>query len=110
MGNSPYEFIMSADETDLNRFSEFVHRTFNSSDCILFIRYLRHLYTTYTSLQDVIVSGMKSSRSLKEGISHFRSTFFSYPHSKRNEKHFAGVMSDAAGKRLNMLRRIIKVA
>jgi uncharacterized protein (TIGR02757 family) len=105
MDNSPYEFIMTASEEELMRFSRFVHRTFNGTDCIYFLRGLRHIYSGYNSMEDVVIQGMKTSGSVKEGLSFLRLTFFSLPHATRNEKHFADVMGGAAGKRLNMFLR-----
>ena len=104
MDNSPYEFIMTANENELLRFSRFVHRTFNGTDCIYFIKGLRHIYSNFGSMEDVMLQGMKNS-SVKEGLSHLRRIFFSLPHEIRNEKHFADVMGGAAGKRLNMFLR-----
>jgi len=105
MDNSPYEFILNASEEDLFRFSRFVHRTFNGTDCIYFIRGLRQIYSNYNNMEDVIVQGMQDSGSVKEGLSHLRRIFFSLPHEIRNEKHFADVMGGSAGKRLNMFLR-----
>jgi uncharacterized protein (TIGR02757 family) len=48
---------------------------------------------------------MKENESLKAGLTLLRSSFFSLPHARRNEKHFADVMGGAAGKRLNMFLR-----
>jgi uncharacterized protein (TIGR02757 family) len=105
MDNSPHEFIMSANENELLRFTRFVHRTFNGTDCIYFLRGLRHIYSNFVSMEDVILQGMKDSGSVKDGLSHLRLTFFSLPHAIRNEKHFADVTGGAAGKRLNMFLR-----
>jgi uncharacterized protein (TIGR02757 family) len=105
MENSPYEFIMSANDNELLRFARFVHRTFNGTDCIYFIKGLRNIYSSFGSMEDVILQGMKDSGSVKEGLSHLRSIFFSLPHAIRNEKHFADVKGGAAGKRLNMFLR-----
>jgi uncharacterized protein (TIGR02757 family) len=105
MENSPHEFIMAANENELSRFSRFVHRTFNGSDCIYFLRGLKHIYSNFDTMEDVVVEGIKISGSIKEGLSNLRSTFFSLPHASRNEKHFADVRGGAAGKRLNMFLR-----
>jgi uncharacterized protein (TIGR02757 family) len=105
MENSPYEFILSANENELSRFTRFVHRTFNGTDCIYFIKGLRHIYSSFGSMEDVILQGMNDSGSVKEGLSYLRSLFFSLPHATRNEKHFADVTGGAAGKRLNMFLR-----
>jgi uncharacterized protein (TIGR02757 family) len=38
MGNSPYDFIINHQEHDLEQLEHFVHRTFNGTDCITFIK------------------------------------------------------------------------
>jgi uncharacterized protein (TIGR02757 family) len=105
MDNSPYEFIISAGEQEISRLSGFVHRTFNGSDCIYFIKGLRHIYSNYASMEQVVLKGMSETGSLRDGLSHLRSVFFTLPHASRNEKHFADVNGGAAGKRLNMFLR-----
>jgi len=105
MDNSPYEFIMNAGEEEIKRFSGFVHRTFNGQDCIYFLKSLKEIYSVYKSMEDIIVEGMKADGSLKGGIFFFRNVFLSLPHESRTDKHFANVMSGAAGKRLNMFLR-----
>lgn len=110
MDNRPFDFIMSADKTDFQRVSSFVHRTFNGSDCGYFIRGLRHIYSRYSSMEDVLLEGMGNNGSVPDGLSYLRNVFFSLSHPSRIEKHFADVKRGAAGKRLNMLIRIIKVA
>ncbi len=103
--NVPFEFITTAGEKELGQLSTFVHRTFNGTDFIYFIKGLRYIYSIYDSMEDVLLEGMKEGGSLKEGLSHFRSVFFSLSHAPRNEKHFADVLRGAAGKRLNMFLR-----
>jgi uncharacterized protein (TIGR02757 family) len=105
MENQPSEFIRCSTEDDLKTFSKFVHRTFNGTDCICFLRGLKNIYSHYRSIEDVILEGMKESGSLKDGLSYFRQVFFLMAHEKRAEKHFADVNSGAAGKRLNMFIR-----
>lgn len=110
MGNEPYRFILSAGRSDLAKVSCFVHRTFNGIDCGYFMQGLKHIYSSYSSMEDVIVEGMGPGNSLRDGMDKLRKTFFSLPHASRNEKHFADIKGGAAGKRLNMFLRIIKVA
>ena len=105
MDNMPYVFIMSASEKELLRLSGFVHRTFNGTDFIYFVKGLRHIYTHHNSMEDVLLKGMESGGSLKEGLTFMRSLFFSLPHAPRVEKLFADVTGGAAGKRLNMFLR-----
>jgi uncharacterized protein (TIGR02757 family) len=105
MGNAPHDFIISAGENELEKFSGFVHRTFNGYDCMTFMRALSYIYSNYNSLEDVIVEGRNEHGTLREGLSHLRSVFFRVSHERRSEKHFADVMSGAAGKRLFMYLR-----
>jgi len=105
MGNTPYEYIMTAGKDDLKRLSCFVHRTFNSADCICFVKGLRQIYSNYNSMEDIIIDGVRNGRSLKEGISRLRQVFFDEDHETRTEKHFADITRGAAGKRLNMFLR-----
>lgn len=105
MENSPYDFIMSAGENDLKRFSGFVHRTFNGTDCIYFLKGLNNIYHNYNSMEEVILEGMKAYGSVRDGLAYLRKIFFSLNHPGRTEKHFADVMGGAAGKRLNMFLR-----
>jgi uncharacterized protein (TIGR02757 family) len=110
MDNSPFEFVSSASGDEIERLGRFVHRTFNGNDLICFIRGLRNIYSSYASMEDAIVEGMNEGRSIKDGLSHLRTAFFSIPHEKRAEKHFADVNGGAAGKRINIFLRVIKVA
>jgi uncharacterized protein (TIGR02757 family) len=105
MDNAPYEFIISTENDDLKRFKKFVHRTFNGTDCIYFMKGLKNVYSHYSSMEDVILESIKNNGSLREGLSYLRKIFFSEDHEVRTEKHFADIMSGAAGKRLNMFLR-----
>jgi len=105
MDNQPFRFILEADRTDLAGISCFVHRTFNGGDCGYFMQGLKHIYSNYGSMEDVIVEGMGPDKSLLDGMDHLRHTFFSLPHARRSEKHFADIKGGAAGKRLNMFLR-----
>jgi uncharacterized protein (TIGR02757 family) len=104
MDNEPYDFVMQADDDQIQRLSSFVHRTFNGTDMISFINSLRYIFSRYKSLEDVIAGGITNG-SLKDGLSHLRTVFFMVPHAQRSEKHLADVSGCAAGKRLNMFLR-----
>lgn len=105
MDNRPADFITAADDSDISRLSGFVHRTFNGTDCMYFIKGLRHVYSNYKNMEELVLEGMEKGGSLRAGLSHLRSVFFTINHDKRTEKHFADVMGGAAGKRLNMFLR-----
>jgi uncharacterized protein (TIGR02757 family) len=105
MDNKPYEFVMYSTENELLRLSGFVHRTFNGNDFIYFIKGLRHIYSNYKCMEEVVLHGINTGGSIKDGLLKLRTEFFSLPHALRVEKHFADVMGGAAGKRLNMFLR-----
>jgi uncharacterized protein (TIGR02757 family) len=105
MDNKPTDFIHSSSEEDLKAFSGFIHRTFNGTDCQVFLRGLKNIYSHYPTMEHILVEGMRETGDLKDGLSHFRRIFFLMSHEKRAEKHFADVNSGAAGKRLNMFVR-----
>jgi uncharacterized protein (TIGR02757 family) len=105
MDNKPFEFVINSDENDLTRFNNFVHRTFNGSDCRYFMSGLKSIYSRYRSMEEVILEGMQTGKSLIEGLTHLRRQFFGLSHLARTEKHFADIQGGAAGKRLNMFLR-----
>jgi uncharacterized protein (TIGR02757 family) len=105
LGNAPHDFILNADEQDVEQLSGFVYRTFNGQDCMAFIYGLRHIFTNYNSIEEGIIEGVKMHGSLNLGLSHFRKIFFSTVHPKRSEKHIADVGAGSAGKRLFLFLR-----
>ena len=50
MGNSPYDFVMSHAENDLEPLQNFVHRTFNGQDFIQFIKGLQNIYKNHCGI------------------------------------------------------------
>jgi len=105
MWNSPYEFMLHASDDEFLNATGFVHRTFNGSDCLYFLKSLRNIYSQYGSIEDVIAEGMEKRKTLIGGLSWFREKFFILPHSIHAEKHFADITRGAAGKRLFMFLR-----
>src|SRR6476646_6861213 len=51
MGNEPYSFCTTHSETDLKQLLKFKHRTFNPTDLLYFIEFLRHHYSAHASLE-----------------------------------------------------------
>jgi uncharacterized protein (TIGR02757 family) len=104
MGNTPYDFVMSHSENDLERFENFVHRTFNSSDFIGFIKGLEHIYKNHGGLEAVF-SKHKGKDNLRESIHNFKKVFFEIPHLSRTQKHISDPLKGSAAKRINMFLR-----
>ncbi|MCL1868711.1 MAG: TIGR02757 family protein, partial [Paludibacter sp.] len=106
MDNSPCDFILHSNEnTDWQRFSSFVHRTFNGEDCLFFIKSLKNIYLKHSGLENVFACGFEKSQTIYGALAHFRSVFLELPHSHRVEKHLSDVTRNSAAKRLNMFLR-----
>jgi uncharacterized protein (TIGR02757 family) len=110
MPGGPWEFLMQADEEQLEYFMNFKHRTFNGTDCYFFLNSLRNIYLYHNGLKGVFEEGYRLTGNIPGAIDHFRNIFFSIPFPHRTLKHIADVSCNAAAKRLNMFLRIIKVA
>ena len=104
MDMSPYEFVMNHQETDLEIFEGFVHRTFNAEDLAYFIKALKNIYTNHHGLENVF-SENSATESLQPAIHEFKSLFFELPHQKRTEKHVSDPLKNSAAKRINMFLR-----
>ncbi|WP_191859494.1 TIGR02757 family protein [Hanstruepera ponticola] len=104
MDNSPYDFIMNHQESDLEKLTSFVHRTFNGTDFITFISGLKHIYTNYNGLEAVFAKHAESN-TLQTSIHHFKRVFLEIEHLKRTEKHISDPFKNSAAKRLNMFLR-----
>lgn len=105
MDMAPYQFVMEADEKDLEVLNGFVHRTFNGIDCRYFILSLRNIYQNYGGPEQVFTKGFQKDESILSSLIYFRGVFLSIPHDKRTEKHVSDVSRNSTAKRLNMLLR-----
>lgn len=103
MGDSPYDFVMTASPKQL-RAIEFVHRTFNKEDLHCFFFCLRNLYAKHGGMQSIFEKHAKPE-SLQQAISAFKTTFFEIAHPQRTEKHVSDPMKGSSAKRMNMMLR-----
>jgi hypothetical protein len=55
LDEAPHDFIMNHRPRDLKRLLQFRHRTFNSTDLLYFIRYLRYHYEENASLETAFI-------------------------------------------------------
>jgi uncharacterized protein (TIGR02757 family) len=104
LDDSPYEFIMNSGEDDMERLKGFVHRTFNSTDLIYFLKALKHIYC-YKGGLETIFNTFKTSNSLQPAIHEFHKIFFELAHEKRTERHVSDPFKGSAAKKLNMFLR-----
>ncbi|EKT3966687.1 TIGR02757 family protein [Flavobacterium psychrophilum] len=104
MGNSPYDFVLSHNENQLESLNKFVHRTFNGQDFAQFIKSLQHIYTNHNGLEAVFAKNATKD-SMQKSISEFKKIFFENNHLPRTQKHISDPISGSAAKRINMFLR-----
>ena len=75
MGNSPYDFIMSHNDSDLERLESFVHRTFNGQDFSGFIKSLHNIYSKHNGLESIFTLNQEND-SMQKAITEFKKIFF----------------------------------
>lgn len=105
MDQQPLDFILNAQNSDLDVFREFKHRTFNGDDCIFFLKSLHNIYKNHGGLEDVFAKGIDESFGTKSSLAHFRKVFFETEHLDRSQKHISNVLKKSSAKRLNMYLR-----
>ena len=106
MDNAPHDFILNHAPADLKPFVHFVHRTFNATDLLYFIEFLKYHYTHHSSLEDAFVSGaVYEDDTTERALEHFHNYFFSLEHAERTCKHIATPARKSACKRINMYLR-----
>jgi uncharacterized protein (TIGR02757 family) len=105
--NSPHEFITQHQPTDLKRFLQFRHRTFNPTDLLYFIEFFRHHYAENTSLETAFSKGMLTSdENTGNALRYFRQKFFSLEDAPaRTRKHISSPETNSTCKRLSMFLR-----
>jgi len=103
MGNSPYDFVMNATETQINAIDSVVHRTFNSEDFRFFIQSLKNIYQNHGGLEKVFSNNQEPD--LQYRISDFKRIFFEINHPKRTTKHVSDPLKGSSSKRINMYLR-----
>ncbi len=104
MDDAPYDFIINHKKSDLDSYSGFVHRTFNSTDLKFFITALQNIYLNYHGLESVF-SKHTTDTSTQPAIHQFKKLFFSIPHLARTTKHISDPLKGSAAKRINMFLR-----
>jgi uncharacterized protein (TIGR02757 family) len=106
MHDRPYAFVLQHREEDLRPMLSFVHRTFNATDLLYFIDFLKRHYERYESLEDAFVAGNAYEEAdTGQALIHFRRYFFAAEHPLRTQKHIATPERQSACKRLNMFLR-----
>ena len=116
MDNAPHQFCLNHDLLDLKRLMGFKHRTFNTTDLLYFIEFLKHHYSKNKSLETaffndhtLLKEGAEVSPkggNLEGALNYFYNYFFSLKDSPaRTAKHIASPQKRSSCKRLNMYLR-----
>jgi uncharacterized protein (TIGR02757 family) len=105
MEDAPHEFLLHHKPKDLKAFESFRHRTFNATDALYFIAFLKYFYSTHASLEEAFKVN-KQEETISNGLIHFHHLFFSlddFP--ARTKKHIPTPERNSACKRINMFLR-----
>jgi len=107
MDGAPYDFIKNHEDRDLRIFESFKHRTFNATDTLYFLSFLKNHYRQFHSLEDAFIRGMGPD---DEVVDHALSGFHNYfcdtdYFPARTRKHIATPLRGSSCKRLNMFLR-----
>jgi uncharacterized protein (TIGR02757 family) len=107
MDNAPHDFILNHTENDLKPFEHFKHRTFNATDTLYFIEFLKHFYQAHNSLEEAFTAQLSGeAQTIETGLAGFHELFFELPDAPdRTRKHIATPVRKSACKRLNMFLR-----
>ncbi|HLP50641.1 MAG TPA: TIGR02757 family protein [Chitinophagales bacterium] len=107
MEGAPHDFVMNHKETDLKRFLDFKHRTFNATDALYFIEFFKQHYSKHNSLEEAFVTRLsRKPGNQAKRLEAFHDYFFSFddaPH--RTRKHIATPLRGSTCKRMNMFLR-----
>ena len=103
MDNTPYDFCMNHSPKELKSLISFKHRTFNATDLLYFVDFLKHHFSNYNSLE---VAFTQYGNTIEEMLTGFHHYFFSLEHvPARTKKHIATPERKSSCKRLNMFLR-----
>lgn len=110
MHMSPHEFCLHHAESDLKKLLSFKHRTFNATDLLYCIEFLKYHYSKNQSLESAFFPKqlLRDSKNdiVEKGLTHFHHYFFSLEDApNRTRKHIASPDKNSGCKRLNMYLR-----
>lgn len=107
MDSAPHDFIVGHSERDLKRLLQFKHRTFNTTDLLYFILFLKHHYEQASTLETAFSTWInKKDGTVEKALVGFHDYFFSLQDAPvRTKKHIATPRRNSTCKRLNMFLR-----
>jgi len=107
MDNAPYDFCVNHSDVELKKLLMFKHRTFNATDLLYFIDFMKNHYSKNNSLENAFIKWMfVNDETVEKGLNGFYHYFFSLPDAPaRTRKHIASPEKKSSCKRLNMFLR-----
>jgi uncharacterized protein (TIGR02757 family) len=107
MDGAPYDFVVNHQESDLKKFLNFKHRTFNATDTLYFLHFFQEYFRRHDSLEHAFTSGLNvSDPTIENGLIGFHDLFCNSENfSARTKKHIATPARKSSCKRLNMFLR-----
>jgi len=107
MDDAPYDYITNHGEKDLKRLLQFKHRTFNATDLLYFLLFLKHHYQHSKTLESAFTNWMgPKDDTIQKALTGFHDYFFSLRNAPlRTRKHIATPKRNSTCKRLNMFLR-----
>jgi uncharacterized protein (TIGR02757 family) len=111
MEMQPHEFCLNHDLKGLKRLTGFKHRTFNTTDLLYFVEFLKYHYSRHESLEAAFLNNVSKDFYNEKGFIEaalicFHHYFFSMEHvPARTKKHIATPEKKSNCKRLNMFLR-----
>lgn len=111
MDKAPHDFCVNHTNNDLKRLVGFCHRTFNDTDLLYFISFLKFHYSQHKSLETAFFNNKTIQQfnhpdTVEISLNYFYHYFFSMDDVPlRTKKHIASPQKNSSCKRLNMYLR-----
>jgi uncharacterized protein (TIGR02757 family) len=107
MDDAPHDFITNHSDKELQKLLAFKHRTFNTTDLLYFLLFLKHHYAKNASLETAFSKWMnRKDDNTGNALIGFHNYFFSLEDAPlRTKKHIATPVRGSTCKRLNMYLR-----
>lgn len=107
MDMDPHDFIVNHSDNELKKLVNFKHRTFNATDLLYFVEFLRFHYSKHSFLESAFTKGLEpGDETIENALRAFHHYFFSLPdYPPRTKKHIATPERGSTCKRLNMYLR-----
>lgn len=103
MDMQPHAFCLQHDTDGLKKMLFFKHRTFNATDLLYFIEFLRYHYTKEKSLETAFTKHGDNIEKMLAGFHHYFFSLEDVP--LRTKKHISTPEKKSTCKRLNMFLR-----